>query len=91
MCSGWNHRPAVSLVCFQHVKELIVVEDGGLEPPTFREIYGAATKSGLIALYTNSNALPTELISHIVSLFLSLTFHQNQRTSQQAGENQSLP
>ena len=74
VCNGWNHRPAVSLGCFQHVKELIVVEDGGLEPPTLWVPYGNAVRCALAATYASPDALPTELISHIVSLFLSLFF-----------------
>lgn len=33
VCSGWNHHPAVSFVCFQYVKEHSLVGKGGVEPP----------------------------------------------------------
>lgn len=36
MCNGWNHRPAVSLDCYQHVKERVCEEEAGIEPAVDR-------------------------------------------------------
>lgn len=46
VCSGWNHRPVVSLVCTTCQRTCLLssfVEGGGVEPPAHPKLFGESS------------------------------------------------